>query len=161
MLNRLAAALLLALLVAAGSSLDARAQAADANATLGTQGLSDDEVATIRQTIEAWTKDFAGDDFAGWEKYWTSDPVLAAPGVDRMVGKADITAYVKKTFAGRGSYTFSDWSVAGREDLAVVTNTITWEPTGGQSEALNQMIVLRREQSGDWRVQSVLYNTPS
>ena len=160
MFSRLTAAICLALLIAAGTGPGAYAQGSgEAAGSLGVQGLADNEVATIKQTIEAWTKDFVSDDFAGWETYWTSDAVLAAPGSDRVVGKAAITAFVQKTFAGTSSFSFDDWAVAGREDLAVVTNTITLEGGASGGKSYNQMIVLRREDSG-WRVQSVLFNTP-
>ncbi len=158
MFNRFAAALLTGLLFVAGAGLGARAQqpAVDAD-VLGTQGLSDDEANGIKTMIEAWTKDLLADNLAAWDKYWADDAVLAPPGEDRLVGKADITAFAKKNFGSGSGFSFDNWSIAGRDDLTVITNTVTWQPTGGDSQTYNQMIVLRRESGGDWRVQSVLY----
>lgn len=157
MFNRFAAALFAGLLFVAGAGLGARAQqpAVDAD-VLGVQGLSDEEASGIKEMIEAWTKDLLADNLSAWEKYWTSDAVLAPPGQDRLVGKAAITAFAKKNFASGGSFAFENWSIAGREDLAVVNNTVNWKPGSGDSQTLNQTIVLRKD-GGDWRVQSVLY----
>lgn len=157
MIHRSFAAVFAALVAVSVLPVDARAQAPAAS--LGTQGLGDDDVSAIKAMIDAWTKDFATGDVAGWETYWTSDAVLAPPGSDRLVGKSQIAGYMKANFKDTTGYAFSDWSVAGRKDLAVVTNTVTLTKADGDV-ALNQMIVLRAQSGGKWRVQSVLY-TPT
>ncbi|GAB5375813.1 MAG: hypothetical protein AcusKO_22750 [Acuticoccus sp.] len=159
MVHRSIAALFAVFVAASPLSPAAHAQGTGEAFPLGVPGLAQDEVGKIKSMIEEWSKDLVSGDLAGWETYWTSDAVLAPPGADRLVGKSKIAGYAKANFSGVTGFTFTDWSVAGREDLAVVTNTIQTE--GGSSPMIaNQMIILRSE-GGNWKVQSVLYNLPN
>lgn len=154
-------ACLFAIFLAAGVPVSgAQAQSVSADGpTLGAQGVSDKEAAAIKTLIEAWTSDLQSGDMSGWERYWTSDPVLAAPGHDRFLGRSQIAEFARKSFGGKGTFSLDDWSIAGQEDLAVVTNTLTWSADSGDGQSFNQMIVLRKDGS-NWRIQSVIYNTP-
>lgn len=156
MIQRSFAAVFAALVAVSAAPSGAHAQAPASS--LGKQGLSDDDVSAIKTMIDDWTKDFSTGNVSGWETYWAPDAALAPPGSDRLVGKAAIASYMKANFSDVTGYGFTSWSVAGRKDLAVVTNTITVKKSGGDM-VLNQMIVLRSE-GGKWRVQSVLY-TPT
>lgn len=158
MVHRSIAALFAVIVAASPLAPAAHAQGSGEAFPLGVPGLAEDEVAKIKAMIEEWSKDLAGGNLSGWETYWTADAVLAPPGSDRLVGKSQITGYAKANFGDVTGFTFTDWSVAGREDLAVVTNTVQTE--GGSKPLIaNQMIVLRSD-GGSWKVQSVLYNLP-
>lgn len=157
MLNRSLAVLCAGFLALAAHNHGAKAQDGAPPSTLGTQGLSDADASAIKSLVEEWTKDLQAREFGAWEKYWTKDAALAAPDHERMVGEAAIAAYVKENFPTATGFSFADWAIAGRKDLAVVTNTLTWQASGGD-ESYDQMIVLRHG-AGGWRVQSVLYTT--
>lgn len=160
MVNRSLRALFAGMLAAGLMTLPVAAQQPSADgSSLGVQGLTDDEANGIKSLIEAWTKDLQSGDYAAWAKYWARDAVLAPPDHERIVGEAGIADYVRKNFGSSTGFSFDDWSIAGRDDLAVVTNTLTWQGNGGDA-TYNQIIVLRRDGS-DWRVQSVIFNSPS
>jgi len=158
MRKRSLAALLAGALALCVASLPATAQQSGANGSmLGPQGLETAEVAAIKSLIEAWTKDLSAGDYGAWAKYWARDPVLAPANHERIVGEQGIAKFARENLGGSTGFSFNDWTIVGREDLAVVTNTLTWEASGGAS-TYNQIIVLRKV-DGNWRVQSVIYNS--
>ena len=126
---------------------------------LGQHGLSDSEVRTIEQTVEAWTKALADHDLDEWVTYWAKDGVLIPPGHPPVVGHAQLVAYIAADFGGISDFAFSDWRVVGREDLAVATNDISWPAVGaGARIDARQTLVLRRNDDGRWLVHNVIFN---
>ena len=127
---------------------------------LGVQGLSDAEVATVKETIETWTAALVKGDLAAWTGFWAKDAVLMPPGHVAFTGNAERDAYAKANFQGLAKATFSDWTVVGRDDLAVVSNIITVERKAeGAPIVAKQIIVLRRQSDGRWLVQDVIFNS--
>lgn len=101
-----------------------------------------------------------GGDVELWDGYWAPDSVLLPPAQGPVVGDAKRNALVEAPpFDDIPKATFSDWTVAGRDDLAVVNNTITVESeTGSAPLAFKQMIVLRRQADDRWLVQAAIFN---
>ena len=136
---------------------------ADTNTTLGEQGLSDAQVADIKETINVWTQDLIDDNFETWAAHWAEGGALLPPGHDRIIGRDNLIAYMKKTYDSVEKLTFSDWDVVGRDDLAVVTNNVRFDlkvDSGGPIH-IKQIIVLRLHDDGEWMVQSVIFNMDS
>ena len=130
---------------------------------LGASGLPAGETDRFRQLIEQWTSDLVEGHIQEWEAYWAEDAMLMPAGAGRIVGRSDISAYVRENYGSVKSYRFSEWSYAGRDDLAVVANHIELDiqSTGSASTpAFNQMIVLRRDADQRWHIQAVIL-TPS
>ena len=128
--------------------------------TLGANTLSQEETDALRSLIETWTDDLTSGQVAEWESFWATEAVLMPPGHQRIAGLSDIADYCTKAFDPGIRYRFSDWSVTGRDDLAVVANQITLNPGGtdaGSSQTFNQMIVLRRGEDQSWRIQAAIF----
>lgn len=128
---------------------------------LGVQGLSKSEVEAIRQTILSWTDALVERDLAVWDSYWARGSVLLPPGRGRVTGDAKLNALAKTPpYDDLEKATFSNWTIAGRGDLAVVSNNIEIEPkSGGTPTVAKQLIVLRRHESGKWLIQAVMFNS--
>jgi ketosteroid isomerase-like protein len=129
---------------------------------LGAQGLSDTELAAIKDTVEAWTDALVAHDLDNWMAHWAEDGVLMPPDHERVFGRANMLGYIQANFGPLESMTFADWSMAGRDDLAVVANTVTVTPksegSAGAPVVAKQIIVLRAEDDGRWLVQAVIFN---
>jgi uncharacterized protein (TIGR02246 family) len=129
---------------------------------LGAQGLSDAEFAAIKKTVETWTHALVAQDLENWIAHWAEDGVLMPPDHDRISGRANMLAYLQANFGPLESITFADWTMAGRDDLAVVANTVTVTPKreagAGAPVAGKQIIVLRAQDDGRWLVQTVIFN---
>lgn len=129
---------------------------------LGAQGLSDAEAAAIKDTVETWTHALVAQDLENWMAHWAEDGVLMPPDHDRVSGRANMLAYLQANFGPLESIAFADWNVAGRDDLAVVANTVTVTPKreagSGAPVAGKQIIVLRAQNDGRWLVQAVIFN---
>ena len=136
---------------------------ADDNSALGPQGLSNGEAANIKRLIEGWTEQLHFGDIADWEKYFSKTAFLAAPGHEVVTGPGEIGALAKQDVNGGMQFSFSDWAIVGQNDLAVVYAQLIWDTEGVsdvEARRYNQMIVLRKEASGDWKIQSVIFNEP-
>ena len=131
-------------------------------AALGEQGLTDAQVATIKETIETWSQDLVDGDFEAWAAHWAEDAVLMPPGHDRVVGREQLVTYMKANYDAVATLTSTDWDFAGRDDLAVVTNNVTFTAKSGGGDGapvhIKQIIVLRMHDDGAWLVQSVIFN---
>jgi ketosteroid isomerase-like protein len=129
---------------------------------LGAQGLSDTACAAIKDTVETWTHALVTQDLDHWMASWAEDGVLMPPEHERVSGRANMLAYLQANFGPLESITFADWTMAGREDLAVVANTVTVTPRseGGAGAPVvgKQIIVLRAREDGRWLVQTVIFN---
>lgn len=132
---------------------------ADEASVLGVQGLPKNDVAKIKETILGWTDTLAKGDLDAWDSYWAKDSVLLPPGTDPVIGNAKRNAIAKHPpYDNIAKVNFSNWAVAGRDDLAVVSNTVTIErKSGGAPSAFKQIIVLRLD-GGKWLVQAVMFN---
>jgi uncharacterized protein (TIGR02246 family) len=130
--------------------------------TLGAQGLSDAETAAIKDTVETWTHALVAQDLDHWMAHWAEDGVLMPPDHERVFGRANMLAYLHANFGPLASITFADWNVVGRDDLAVVANTVMVTPkneSGASTPVVGkQIIVLRTQDDGRWLVQTVIFN---
>ena len=134
---------------------------AEDGAPLGVQGLSQTEVGAIRRTILSWTDALAARDLTLWDRYWAKDSMLMPPGGGRITGVSGLNAVAKTPpYDDIKKATFSDWAIAGRDDLAVVSNNIAVEPQSGGAPAIfKQLIVMRRHKNGKWLIQAVMFNS--
>lgn len=125
---------------------------------LGPQGLSDSEVEAIKTTIDAWTTALTKGEIDEWNSYWAPGSVLLAPNEQAVTDntKRDVLARAPQ-YADMESFSFSDWDVVGRDDLAVVHNNITVTGTA-PPPVMKQIIVLRKQANGDWLIQAAIYN---
>ena len=121
--------------------------------------LTDGEVSLIVETVERWSASM-GHDWDTWIQNYASDAVLMPPDSTRIVGAEDIRAYFQGAFTDIGMVRLSHWSVDGVGDLAVVNNDIDMVLPGQSSLSAKQIIVLRREEDGQWRVKQVCFNSP-
>lgn len=131
--------------------------------SLGANTLPEKDTEGVRSLIETWTNDLVTGQIAEWESFWAEEAVLMPPGHQRLSGLRSIADYVTQAFKPGLRFRFSDWSITGRDDLAVVTNQIeleTQRTEGGSATAFNQMIVLRRAKNQGWRIQTVIF-TPA
>ena len=110
------------------------------------------ETEEVKATIVAWTQALVDKKHGTWIAYWSEDAQLFPPGHVTLKGRDQILTYADK-FPPAADFTFSDWRVEGRGDLAVVTNHLRWGETH-----FKQMIALRRE-GEDWKIQLVMYNS--
>lgn len=149
---------LAALIVAAAPVL----AVADDAGVLGVQGASDAEVEAIRQVIVTQSDSLTKGDIEAYASYWTEAAVMMPVNHPRIVGRQDIVSFVTGKFPPGTSTEFSDWDVAARDDLAVVTNTasIDSDSSAGGTQQFDQIVVLRRQADGDWRVQAWIWNLP-
>jgi len=134
---------------------------AEESGPFGVQGLSNNEVDAIRQTILSWTNALVEGDLALWDSYWANDSVLMPPNRGRVVGQSKRDALAETPpYDDIKKATFSDWAIAGRADLAVVSNNIEIEPkSGGTRTVFKQLIVMRQQENGKWLVQAVMFNS--
>ncbi len=137
---------------------------ADSDNPLGPQGLSDADAGRIQYFIESWTENLH---FGNMDEYlaaWTDNAVLAPPGHALVVGPKAIGEYMQQVAQGTMQFQFSSATIVGRDDLAVVANTIVWDVPGMNviaTERYNQLIVLRKDDAGAWKVHAMIYNAPS
>jgi len=138
--------------------------AADDDNPLGPQGLSEADAGRIGYLMESWFENLHFGNMEEWQKVWATDGVLAPPGEKRILGIKAISAYMEKIAQNTMQFELSSNTIVGRDDLAVVANTIVWDVPGLNvvaTERYNQMIILRKDEAGDWKVQSMLFNVPN
>jgi ketosteroid isomerase-like protein len=134
---------------------------AEESGPLGVQGLSNDEVDAIRQTMLSWTDALVEGDLALWDTYWAKDSVLMPPDHGRVVGKPKRDALAENASLRR----HQEGNIFGLgyrwpRDLAVVSNNIEIEPkSGGTPTVFKQLIVMRQQGNGKWLVQAVMFNS--
>ncbi|GAB5377891.1 MAG: hypothetical protein AcusKO_43530 [Acuticoccus sp.] len=163
MATRFFAPLRVGVLALAASTLLSAGALADTDNPLGTQGLSQADAGRIQYFIQSWFENLHFGNTEEYAKGWTDDGVLAPPGGGRIVGPQKISAYMRNLAEGTMQFEISSASIAGRGDLAVVANTIVWDVPGTDviaTERFNQLIVLRKDDTGAWKVQSMIYNAP-
>lgn len=130
---------------------------------LGPQGISEADAGRIQYFIQSWFEDIHFGNTDEFAAAWADDGVLAPPGSERIVGPKKIAEYMRNLAEGTMQFEISDASIAGADDLVVVSNTIVWDVPGTDviaTEQYNQMIVLRKDDAGGWKVQSMIYNSP-
>jgi ketosteroid isomerase-like protein len=128
---------------------------------LGLQGLSNNEVDAVRQTILSWTDALVKGDLPLWDSYWAQGGILMPPDHGCVVGQSKRDALAETPpYDDIKKATFSDWAIVGRGDLAVASNNIEIEPKlGGAPAVYKQLIVMRQQGNGKWLVQAVMFNS--
>ena len=126
---------------------------------LGVQGLSDGEAVKIRRIIETQTQDLMANNFDNYALAWAEDGVLMPLGHPRVIGRDAIVDFVEANYPGGTMIRYSDWDVAGRDDLAVATNNarIAFGGEPQEPQFIDQIIVLRRHADGRWLVQTAIW----
>ncbi len=142
-------------LLAVTPTLERTAVAQAAETVLGAQGLSQAEVGQIKSTIQQWATALADKDYEQWEGLWAQDGVLVMPGQGRVVGRANVAEAARSHFRLVSSFTFTDWAVVGRDDLAVTLSTITLDAEIRNVTA--SLIIVLRKGGEQWLVQAVMF----
>ena len=119
---------------------------------------ADSDEAAIVRSIETFMRLLLQGNFDQWSDYWAENGVLMPPGHPRVIGRADIEAYVRANFGGAESMTLSNWDIDVEGDLAVVTTDARWQNAKGQEGSLKQLMALRRASDGRWIRTRVIYN---
>lgn len=145
------------------SCLFAAGALADDDNPLGPQGINQADAGRIQYFIQSWFENLHFGNTEEFAKAWADDGVLAPPGSERIVGPKKISEFMRNLAQGTMQFEISSSSIAGQDDLVVVANTIVWDIPGTDviaTEQYNQMIVLRKDDTGGWQVQSMVYNSP-
>ena len=126
-----------------------------------TRTLSDAEVASIKETIQAFTRCLEAQEFAKWVTYWAKDGLLMPPGHPRVVGHDALVDFMRKNFGNVQSVALTDWRVMGEGGLAIVTTNVDWTAQAEKqpSEAMKQLLVLSKDAAGKWLLKTVIFNT--
>lgn len=162
--TRLPARLRACLLALAASVSLTSGAIADSDNPLGTLGLNEVDAGRVQYFIQSWTENLH---FGNMDEYlaeWADNGVLAPPNHPLIVGPKAIGEFMQELAQGTMQFQFSSATIAGRDDLAVVANTIVWDVPGMNviaTERFNQLIVLRKDDAGAWKVHSLIYNAPS
>ena len=140
----------------------AASAAAQNNDALGAQGLSDTEVEAIQSLILTQTEYLEDRNITAYANTFTETAVLMPVDHPRVVGRDNIVSFVEQNMSDGVEVTYSDWDVAGREDLAVVTNnvTISSNRSGAIPKAIDQIVVLRFHEEEGWQVQAAIWAVP-
>ena len=124
--------------------------------------LSDTDRDAIKSMMEEWTTSMVKGEWAAWQTHWAEDGVLFPPDHARVVGRPNILEFVSTQLGDVTSFEFSDWTIEGLGDLAVVTNTIRMEVGKAGSEpadaSADQMLLIRKDVNGNWLVHKVIFN---
>ena len=75
------------------------------------------------------------------------------PGHKSLRGKAAIDAFVRQTVRPEHPFEYRDQKIEREDNLAVVASTFVSEVLDAKD-----VVVLRREPGGDWRIARVIYN---
>jgi ketosteroid isomerase-like protein len=118
---------------------------ASANDALVAQTVSPAITAKLKAFINDWTEDLLNDRLARWEDLWADDAVLMPANHPRLVGRNAIKRFSETNLEPGLSYNFDAWSFAAIDDMALISNRITWTTAGpnGASRTYNQLIFLR------------------
>lgn len=123
-------------------------------------GLSDDDAAEVRSTVEEWTS-YLGHDWDRWISYYDDEAVVIVPGEHRLSGHDSIARYMHANFGDVDRIGFEHWSIDGAGDLAVVNNDVIWRNAGeSEDQTAKQIVVLRRHAPGRWIVHQVAVSSP-
>lgn len=151
-------------IAAAGAALALIATAAVAqdHDALGIQGLSYAEVESIKSIIVIQTRYLEERKIHEFANTFTETAVLMPVNHPRVIGRDNIVAFVKKNMSEGARVTYTDWDVAGRDDLAVITNnaTITSNRSGAIPKVIDQIVVLRHNEDSGWQVQTAIWAMP-
>ena len=120
---------------------------------MGEKARGDSENARISAVIDDWAQSVGRGDYAAWLSHFTDDAVLMPPGHESLRGKAAIDAFVRQTVRPEHPFEYKDQKVERDGDLAVVASTFV----SGDLDA-KDVVVLRREPGGNWRIARVIYN---
>ncbi|MEM8562444.1 MAG: DUF4440 domain-containing protein [Pseudomonadota bacterium] len=120
--------------------------------------LSSSDIQAIKHMMERWTTLLVKRDWLNWQTHWAEDGVLMPPDHERVVGRDNLVDFAANSFDVVKSYQFSNWTFDGKDQLAVVTNTIAVEFEEQDTSALNQMLLLGKAADGQWLVQKVIFN---
>lgn len=120
--------------------------------------LSSNDIQAIKDMMEQWTTSLVKRDWADWQTHWAEDGVLMPPDHERVIGRENLLDFAANSFDVVKSYQFSNWTFDGTDQLAVVTNTIAVEFEEEDTSALNQMLLLGKDDGGMWLVKKVIFN---
>ena len=130
--------------------------------TLATNWSESDSKA-VEASIEIFTKALEHGDFDTWSQYWAEDGILMPPDHPRVVGRANIEAFLRENYHDVLSITHTEWRIEGSGELAVVINDIDWRSRMADGTAKDllgkQMLLLAKQPDGKWVRRIVIYNT--
>ena len=126
------------------------------------QALTEQDIATIEASVEAWQSAFSAKDWAGVAATYTEDAILMPPNKAMVEGRANIEA----EFAGTPPFSAASLQITeidGRGDLAVVRGTysMTITPEGVPPfEETGKWIEIRlKGADSSWLIHRDIYNS--
>jgi ketosteroid isomerase-like protein len=121
---------------------------------------SETSSSAIKHTIEAWSRALVEGKLDAWVTYWTKDCRLMPPRHPAVEGVAQIRDYVEQGFSDLETLTLSDWRIQERADLGVAITAVEWTVKSRDGSTRGkQAIVLKKDTSGAWKVQTAVFNT--
>jgi ketosteroid isomerase-like protein len=123
-------------------------------------GLSDEDVAAIRSTIDSFVRANLASDWAAAAALFTEDAVRMPSNRPMIVGRTAILARMEAE-----ALTFTQWrntplEVDGRGDLAYVRGTYSLTVAGeGMPQVVGKYVwILRQQPDGSWRAVTDIWN---
>ncbi len=151
MLGRLSVVFAVTIALAASSvSMLASSSKAETGTTASHNGLSNADVAAIKETFKKSTNALVEGNLEVWSEFWTEDAVLMPPGHRSVTGLSKLVDFARGSLADLEALTQSDWTFEGRGDLAVTTQMV-WTYKNGATKNGKQVVVLRRTATASGR----------
>jgi uncharacterized protein (TIGR02246 family) len=126
-----------------------------------TAGLSDEDVAAIRDANEGWIQAFRANDNAALAALYSNSAVIMPPNESVIEGRAAILAY-------HGAVTVTEYSesiveIDGRDGLAYIrgTSSMVGRTEDGEpvTESSRYLVILRKQADGSWLFTHEIWNS--
>jgi hypothetical protein len=129
--------------------------------SLGIQGLSNNEVDAVRQTILSWTDALVKGDLPLWDSYWAEGGIFDAAR-SRLRSRSVEARCARRNASLRRHQEGNIFGLGYRwpRRSCCRSNNIEIEPkSGGAPTVYKQLVVLRQQENGKWLVQAVMFNS--
>jgi ketosteroid isomerase-like protein len=128
--------------------------------------ISETDVAAIKDLFRDATRALIDGDLDAWVTYWAEDGVMMPPNHPSVRGHAQLIEYVRANMANLAYFEQPNWTIEGRDGLAVVSSDMQWTFKQAGSDSPigppvmgKQVVVLLKDTRGSWKAQTVIYNT--
>ena len=133
--------------------------------TQATGSLTDQDIATISELHDSFTRHLLAQEFDALSKLYTDDAVLMPENEPAVQGRTQLKAWFD-TFPKVTRFTLDNQEIDGRDDLAFVRGTfsMTIEPEDapGPVDTVGKFLEIRRKQpDGSWPMAVDIFNHDS
>jgi uncharacterized protein (TIGR02246 family) len=130
---------------------------------VGIKALSDEDVAAIKASTEAYVQAVKSEDWTTLAALYTEDAVLMPPNQPIVQGREAIQAY-GEAFPPTTEFSITPVDIEGRGDLAFVRGTGTWTltPEGAPEpiqETSKYVEIRRKQEDGSWLIAVDIFNS--